>query len=92
VYRRLDDRSPSTKYCIDPQGFCRFSHWDVHGAVRGFLKNILITSKIEYWHCRQINTNWQYDRSHSPEHRLEHDRTAEDVLGKVFETERLGVS
>jgi len=92
VYRRLDDRSPSTKYCIDPQGFCRFSHWDVHGAVRGFLKNILTTSKIEYWHCRQINTNWQYDRSHSPEHRLEHDRTAEDVLGKVFETEHLGVS
>lgn len=63
VYRHENDRHVATKYCINPQGPCGFSHWDVHGAVRGFLKTYLTTSKVEYWHCRQLSTNWGEVRS-----------------------------
>ena len=92
VYRTLDDMCPATKYCISPQGLCGFSHWDVHGAVRGFLKNYLTTSKIEYWHCRQITTNWKYDRGASGVDQLEIDPETARILGECFAAEHVGVS
>ena len=87
IYRRQNDRSQMTKFCIDPQGLCGFSHWDIHGAVRGFLKDFLTTSKIEYWHFRQISTSWKYDRSYSNEYDLEVNPEAADVLRKNFAPE-----
>ena len=83
-YRKLDNTCRSTKYCINPQGPCGFSHWDVHGAVRGFLKDFLTTSKYEYWHCRQISTNWKYDRTESEKHLLEIDPETASVFDEVF--------
>jgi hypothetical protein len=82
----------ATKYCISPQGLCGFSHWDVHGAVRGFLKNYLTTSKIEYWHCRQITTNWKYDRGASDADQLTIDPETARILGESFAAEHVGVS
>jgi hypothetical protein len=90
IYRPPDDLCPATKYCIDPQGLCGFSHWDVHGAVRGFLKNYLTTSKIEYWHCRQLSTHWVFDRRGSATDRLDIDPEAARVLGEVFAGETVG--
>jgi hypothetical protein len=63
IYGSENDFYPATKYCICPTGPCGFSHWDVHGAVRGFLKNYMVTDRFEYWHCRQISTNWKDARS-----------------------------
>jgi hypothetical protein len=92
VYRTRDDMCPATKYCVSPQGLCGFSHWDVHGAVRGFLKNYLTTSKIEYWHCRQISTSWKFDRGTSEADQLEIDPETARILGESFAAERVGVS
>ncbi len=83
-YRKLDDSCSPTKYCINPRGLCGFSHWDIHGAVRGFLKDILTTSKFEYWHCRQISTNWKYDRTDSEKHLLEIDPETARIFDEVF--------
>lgn len=87
VYRREDDLCAATKYCINPQGLFGFSHWDVHGAVRGFLKNYLTTSKVEYWHCRQLSTNWSYSRSTIEADGLEIDPETARVFGEVFDAE-----
>ena len=92
VYRTPDDRCKATKYCIDPQGLCGFSHWDVHGAVRGFLKDFLTTSNIEYWHCRQLSTNWNENRSGSRPGDLDLDPEAARVFGEIFVTERAGIA
>jgi hypothetical protein len=92
VYRKPDDICAATKYCISPQGPCGFSHWDVHGAVRGFLKNWLTTSKYEYWHCRQISTNWKYNRGVSETSRLNIDPENVRIFNDVFETECAGAS
>jgi hypothetical protein len=84
VYRREDDLCPATKYCIDPQGLCGFSHWDVHGAVRGFLKNYLTTSKVGYWHCRQLSTNWNHARSTIEADGLEIDPDTASLFRECF--------
>ncbi|WP_125461574.1 MULTISPECIES: hypothetical protein [Rhodomicrobium] len=84
VYRSEDDACRQTKYCIDPRGLFRTSHWDVHGAVRGFLKNFMTTDKIEYWHCRQLTTNWKSKRGPCGSERLDFDWEAAGVFSAYF--------
>lgn len=63
VFKTAQGEHISTKYCICPRGLFGFSHWDVHGAVRGTFKNLFVNDDLEYWHCRQITTNWEYLRT-----------------------------
>lgn len=63
IYRLKNDLVKSTKYCICPTRIFGLSHWDIHGAVRGFLKDFMVTNRFEYWHLRQISTSWKYSRN-----------------------------
>jgi hypothetical protein len=53
------DLCRNTKYCIAPKGLFGFSHWEVHGAVKGFLKNAMTREDLYYWHFRHLNTGWK---------------------------------
>lgn len=62
THSRADDMCRNTKYCIAPGGLVGFSHWDVHGAVKGFLKDRMTRKDVLYWHCRHLSTGWKTPR------------------------------
>ena len=73
-----------TKYCINPRGLFGFSHWELHGAVKGALKGYLTREDIKYWHCRQISISWKYDRSVQAEPIEETDAALASLFEDVF--------
>lgn len=74
-----------TKYCISPQGRFGSKSWSVHG-IRGiprWLQRIIHARSAEYLHCRQITTNWNYNRFGSVP-TLVKDIRAVQVFRKVY--------
>lgn len=95
VYASTNDRFiGNKKYCICPKGLLRFLRWSTHSVMyTGFLKNsairkafrnALVKSRIEYWHCRKISTNWKYLRDVPQSNQLKLDPGAKRVLDRVF--------
>jgi hypothetical protein len=84
-YRPGEDKCPATKYCICPGGVFGLSHWEVHGAVRGFLKDAMTSDRVHYWHCRRITTNWKSKRKNADPGGLAIDEELEALLGRVYQ-------
>lgn len=80
TWREADDWTPATKYVVDMRGLLRWSHWDIHGSVRGFLKDRLINDQYSYLHFKQVSTNWKVQRSNASANPLSHcPQTARDL-------------
>jgi hypothetical protein len=85
VYRVKNDDCSVTKYCICPGGLFGLSHWDIHGAVRGFLKDAMTTDRVMYWHCRRITTNWKSARKGADPEGLVVDDELAALFGRVYQ-------
>lgn len=69
VLRRIGkDARMQPKWCVDPRGPLAGNYWRVHGIVGA---NRSFAEKFHYLHCRQITTNWDYDRDFEPIERFE---------------------
>jgi hypothetical protein len=84
VYRRRIDACRNTKYCIAPSGTFGFSHWEVHGAVKGFLKNAMTSKRLYYIHCHAITTNWKNNRGAAPAGEMILDNETKDIMRNSF--------
>lgn len=74
------DRGMQPKWCLDPTGPLAGVYWRVHGVLG---EDRYFDHDFQYLHCRQITTNWDYDRDFEPEDRFE---TAPEapLLSEVF--------
>lgn len=81
AFRRIGpDGRMQPKWCVDPTGPLADRYWRTHGLVKA-KRNF--SHPFNYLHCRQITTNWDYDRDYEPEDRFETAPEAE-VLKEVF--------
>ena len=81
VLKRIEkDEILQPKWCVDPQGQLAGRYWGVHGILPGKRK---FAHGFEYLHCRQVTTNWDYDRDFEPEDMFEPAPEA-DLLRAVF--------
>ena len=88
VYGANNGFLKTMKYCICPRGPLRLLRWNTH-SVSGFRsktvsKMALTTSRIEYWHCRRISTDWKHVRKVPRSHHLKLDPQTKRVLDRVF--------
>lgn len=84
VYRRRIDSCHNTKYCIAPSGPFGFSHWEVHGAIKGFLKDAMTSKNLYYIHCHEITTNWKNNRGAPPADEMIIDNETKEILRNAF--------
>lgn len=81
VLKRIGpDALMQPKWCLDPTGPLAGNYWKVHGVLKA-KRNY--AHPFKYLHCRQITTNWDYDRDFEPEDRFEMAEEA-DTLQEVF--------
>lgn len=81
----ISHKNPKTKYCIDPKGLLASKSWSVH-SIRGipqWLQRVMHTRSAQYLHCRQISTNWHYNRVENTPALVQDSRAAQ-VLSKIF--------
>jgi hypothetical protein len=74
------DAQMQRKWCVDPTGPLAGNYWKVHGVLKA-KRNY--DHPFKYLHCRQITTNWDYDRDFEPEERFEMAEESE-TLQRVF--------
>lgn len=86
-FRLSNDDVGRTKYCIAPRGVLGVSQWGVHQAVAGFMKPLFFADDVLYWHCRNISTNWKYNRSRKASPELRSDDETRVALERVFNSE-----
>lgn len=81
VLKRIDEDAPmQPKWCVDPTGPLAGRYWRTHGIL-GARRNY--SHEFRYLHCRQITTNWDYDRDFEPVDQFEVAPEAE-ALGEAF--------
>jgi hypothetical protein len=69
VLRRIGpDARMQPKWCVDPTGPLAGRYWRTHGVAQAKPNH---AHGFRYLHCRQITTNWDYDRAFEPEDRFE---------------------
>lgn len=63
------EKSCPTKYCYAPKKIARWFQLGIHRLhlkrtlLRNLINYLLEDSRIGYWHCRGISTNWKYNRN-----------------------------
>lgn len=69
ILKRIgQDALMQPKWCLDPTGPLAGHYWKVHGVLKA-KRNY--AHPFKYLHCRQITTNWDYDRDFEPDDRFE---------------------
>lgn len=87
IYKTDKDICKATKYCIAPRGALKFRPWDVHGVIKGSLKQALISKHIYYYHCRQITTRWKHARAPADRNQIFVDKEIKSIFADTFRTE-----
>ena len=75
--RKGKDATMQPKWCVDPTGPLAGRYWRTHGVAQATPNH---AHGFRYLHCRQITTNWDYDRAFEPEDRFEEAPEAEALM------------
>ena len=78
--RKGRDGTMQPKWCLDPSGLAGGKYWRVHGILG---ERRYHDHDYRYLHCRQITTNWDYDRDYEDENDFEEAPEA-DAIRQAF--------